>query len=143
MRDSVKALTAVDWRELGFWYDYTPQSGWVILGSKSGIERLASLLEAYGRNPRNAPVSEHDHFGPYMYLKFVTWSSPEINPDGFYGSLPDLLRLAELIRKQIAVGNSTNSLELSTLYSPSSTSALTITIEHETFDPASADAELK
>jgi hypothetical protein len=143
MKDSLKAQTAIDWRELGFWYDYTPQSGWIIRGSKSGIERLASLLEAYSRNPRNAPISEHDHFGPYIYLKFVTWSSPEINSDGFYGSLLDLSRLAELIRKQLAIAHSANSIELATLYSPSSTSALTINIEDETFDPASADAELK
>jgi hypothetical protein len=90
MSPEVRAQTIAEWNDLGFWYDVTPESGWVIRGSRAGLEKFAALLDRYAADPRNTLLSEHDHFGPYMYLKVVTWSFPEINRDGIYGTLQTL-----------------------------------------------------
>ena len=101
MSPELRAKTIAEWNDLGFWYDRTPESGWVIRGARAGLEKFAVLLDQYAADPRNTKLSEHDHLGPYMYLKVVTWSSSEINQDGIYGTLQDIVRLAALIRERL------------------------------------------
>jgi hypothetical protein len=139
---SVRDFEAERWRELGFWYDFTPSEGWTVRGSALGLERLASLLEQFAADPKNAQISEHAHFGPHMYLKVVTWASAEVNHDGIYGSPSDLRRLAAVVRQRLVQCGMGRSFEVSRTYSESSSVRLTIHLEDDTFDPATFDRSL-
>lgn len=141
MNQTIDAAIARGWRQLGFWYDYTPESGWILRGSKIGLGRLADELEKYASDPRNDNISEHEHLGPHMYLKLVTWDSAEINSDGIYGSLQDMRRLADLIRTQLASSREGGTVSLSPIFSEASRVQMVLHIESNTFDPASYDVQ--
>jgi hypothetical protein len=141
MSPGLRAQTIAEWDDLGFWYDVTPESGWVIRGSCAGLEKFAALLDRYAADPRNTKLSEHDHFGPYMYLKVVTWPSPEINRDGIYGTLSDIVRLAALVRERAASCNPGDSFTLAQGFSIASSTELTLVCEPECFSPGAYDAE--
>jgi hypothetical protein len=130
------------WRELGFWYDFTPSQGWTIRGSATGLDRFAAVLEEYAAEPKNAHISEHTHLGPHMYLKLVTWASAEVNHDGIYGSLADMQRLAALVRQHANQCKVGRSFEVSKTYSDSSSARLTIHLEDDIFDPATFDRSM-
>ena len=54
---------------LGFFYDRDDASKeWILVGSRAGLQRFADLLHAYVADPRHETLSEHEHYGPYMYL---------------------------------------------------------------------------
>jgi hypothetical protein len=75
----VDSITITEWRELGYFYDFDPNSNsWIIRGSRNGIQKLIDQLKAFAKNPKFAEKSEHEHFGPYMYLKVMTWDFPDI-----------------------------------------------------------------
>jgi hypothetical protein len=141
MSPELRAQTIADWNDLGFWYDVTPENGWIIRGSRVGLEKFAAVLNAYAADPRNNVLSEHDHFGPYMYLKVVTWSSPEVNRDGIYGTLPDIIRLAALICEHLLSCKPGDSFALAQAFSTASSTELTLICEPESFDPGAYDAQ--
>lgn len=140
MSPELRAQTIAEWNDLGFWYDRTPESGWVIRGAQAGLEKLAALLDRYATDPRNAKLSEHDHFGPYMYLKVVTWSSSEINQDGIYGTLKDIVRLAALVRECVGSCNPGDSFALAQAFSTASSTEFTLVCEPDSFSPGAYDA---
>lgn len=43
-------------------------------------------LRTYCDGPRNAKLSEHDHYGPYVYLKVMTWSVAGIDGNSIHGA---------------------------------------------------------
>jgi hypothetical protein len=141
MSPDLRAQTTAEWNDLGFWYDVTPEKGWVIRGSCAGLEKFAALLDAYAVSPRNAALSEHDHFGPYMYLKVVTWSSSEVNRNGIYGTLADIVRLAALIRGRLLSCKPGDSFALAQAFSAASSTELTLVCEPESFNPGAYDAQ--
>ena len=75
MRDKTIDLDQLmidEWRALGFYYDCDDRrdvNQWRFYGSKPGLQNVVSLLEKYTANPHNDTLSEHDHYGPYSYLK--------------------------------------------------------------------------
>jgi hypothetical protein len=74
MEQWVKDDTRREWRELGFFYDRDDVSKeWRLVGSREGLRHFAGLLRAYVADPRNEMKSEHEHYGPYMYLEVMTW----------------------------------------------------------------------
>ena len=77
-------------RELGFVYDKDDdRKESRLVGSRSGLLRFRDLLLEYSADPRNAKKSEHEHYGPYMYLEIMTW--PEAGFDDHAGRKPVLL----------------------------------------------------
>ena len=135
MSPDLRTQTIAEWNDLGFWYDVTPEKGWVIRGSRAGLKKFATLLDAYAADPRNTVFSEHDHFGPYMYLKVVTSSSSEVNRDGIYGTLPDIVRLAILVRKHLLSCKTGDSFALAQAFSTASSTELTLVCEPASFNP--------
>ena len=94
--------TKEEWRELGFYYDRSDeQKEWVLAGSKGGLFGFCDCLRSYCNNEKNNLVSEHDHYGPYMYLKIMTWSEAGISKSSIHGSLEELLRLSDLIETRL------------------------------------------
>ncbi len=136
----LNARTRREWRELGFFYDRDEAARrWEVKGSRAGVRRFAALLRAYAADPRNAPVTEHDHYGPYMYLKVMTWTEPMLDGHAIAGRPSDLVRLADLVEEKLAEAAQRSSFEIGADYEPASAWILRIQVMDDGFDPASAD----
>ena len=132
-------FTREEWRSLGFFYDRDDDSAtWTLRGSKKGLKRFAVLLRNYASNPKNQLKSEHEHFGPYMYLKIMTWPEAGVGK-AIHGTLDDLKRLADIIDEkleEICIGES---LDISFDYAVSSEYRLALNLFPDNTDPASLD----
>jgi hypothetical protein len=136
-------LTRAEWEALGFFYDYDEsQRAWLIRASRKGIDRLCAELRRYDADPRNATVSEHEHYGPYSYLKFVTWTEAKIVPDGIYGQVGDFTRLAEAIGHLVANAEVGDRIRIDEVYSKASEVGFDLLLESDDFEAASADPAL-
>ena len=137
-------MTREEWRELGFYYETDDErKQWRFVGSRDGLLGLPSLLDQYISDPRNASKSEHDHYGPYMYLKVMTWSEPGIDEQSIHGKLDDLARLGHLIRSRIQKQIPGSQVVIGSEYAPDVKYSLLFEIMKDDFDPASADPELR
>jgi hypothetical protein len=138
--DALKAQTRAEWRALRFFYDYDDASRtWLIRGNRAGLRRLCSELRAYAHNPAHAPLSEHEHYGPYSYLEFVTWSEAKIVAEGIYGRLDDFDRLAGIVEAWLHPMEPGKELRIDSEYSKHNESVLVIRLEADDFDPADCD----
>ena len=111
------------------------------MGTVQGLQRFAHLVRAYAFNSKNESLSEHEHFGPYMFLEIGTWSHPEITSHWIAGSLRDLSTLASLIEsvaERSAVGDR---VSLRHQFAAESPYDLIIEVQNEPFDPARADTQ--
>jgi hypothetical protein len=100
--EKVNQITRDEWRELGFFYDFEEKSSrWLLVGSRTGLLKFRDMLTEYANNSRNDNLSEHDHYGPYMYLELMTWDKPQITEHAICGTLPDFKRLAEVVEKKL------------------------------------------
>jgi len=98
MTSKVKDITKEEWRQLGFYYDRDDtEKYWTLSGSPTGLKNFTAALRAYTNKPAVANISEHEHFGPYMYLKVMTWHEPGISRDSIHGASDDLRSLAHLV----------------------------------------------
>jgi len=137
---AVNALTRKEWRDLGFFYDRDDENRrWRLVGSRAGLAGFCQLLGKYVANPRNAQVSEHDHYGPYGYLKVMTWTEAAVNDDAIAGRLEDLSRLSALLEGRLAAASAGQSFEIGREYAPGSGYGLEVQVAEDGFDPASAD----
>jgi hypothetical protein len=139
---SVAELTRAEWRELGFFYDRDDQAKeWRLTGSRQGLLAFATLLEDYSSDPRNVTLSEHDHFGPHMYLEVMTSHEPGLDDHAISGSLPDLARLGRLVRDAVTSAPS-RPIVINRQYAPSAEYSLVLNVREDGFDPASMDPQL-
>ena len=88
-------------------------------------------------------ISEDEHYGPYSYLKIMTWDKPVINNDAISGTLSDLKKLSNLIKKKLESQRIPSEFEIDKEYSNQNESKLRFEIKEDGFDPASADPQLK
>jgi len=141
--EATNQATREEWRELGFFYECTDEPPcWRFVGSAAGLAKLVKLLDAYVRNPRNAALSEHEHYGPYMYLKVQTSESPEIDSQSIRGTLADLARLRDLVANGLRGLHPGQSRAIGPEYSPAVSLPLRLELREPEFDPASADPAL-
>jgi len=139
-RQKMVEETKDEWRELGFYYICDDDAKeWILTGSKSGLMRFCECLGVYGKNEGNSGVSEHDHFGPYMYLKIMTWSEAGVNGRSIHGSLKDLLRLSELIKNKLEASREGDSVVISSEYTETCEYKIRLNVMSHGFDPASPD----
>jgi len=137
------AVVRDEWRELGFFYESDEEAKeWRLRGSRDGLLHFASVLAAYARNPANAVLGEHEHFGPYMYLKIMTWNEPVLKGDAIGGSLDDIARLAELMRARLQDAVPGQRFSVGHDFDRSAEYSMSLQVEDGGFDPASADAQL-
>jgi hypothetical protein len=138
----VDAMTIREWRELGFFYDRDDvRHEWKFIGSSEGLLQFVNLLLKYVANPRNGKISEHDHYGPYWYLKIVTWTEPLISKD-IRGTLADFQKLANLVRSKIEASKTRDVFTIDKEYSAKNEFVLKFFIKENGFDPAQADTQL-
>lgn len=100
--------------------------------------KFVDLLESYAMNQRNQQLSEHEHYGPYSYLKLMTWSHAEITEGAICGTLSDFRRLADLVRRKLAAVGEGSVVTVGEEYAPSK-SVLRFEVREADFDPTRAD----
>lgn len=133
--------TKNEWNDLGFYYDRDDdKSIWQIIGSKKGILKFCKLLEEYSDDKSREPISEDRHFGPYSYLKFMTWNEPKIAEREICGKLNDFKILSEIIKQKLNM--SKNTFQIDKEYSKNNEYRLEFIIKEDNFEPASADTQL-
>jgi hypothetical protein len=136
----INEATRREWRELGFFYDRIDGAKeWRIAGSKEKLRRLGKILRDYVADGRNELISEHEHYGPYMYLEIGTWTNPEITDHWIAGPLHKLCELAELIESKIEKAKIGDEIKLREAFSPTSPYELVLEVKDDSFDPALAD----
>ena len=140
--DESNEQTRAEWMGLGFFYSYDElERSWLVRADRDGMKRLGDALRSYASNPRHEAISEHEHYGPYSYLKFVTWAEAKIVPDGFYGTLADLAKLANIVTNAIAKARVGDIIRIDDVYSTASEARLELSLEPDGFAVASADPE--
>jgi len=141
--EATNRATREEWRELGFYYATQEEPpGWLFVGSPTGLSKLVFLLDDYVQDSRNATLSEHEHYGPYMYLKVQTSEVPEIDSESIRGSLRDLARLRGLIAAELRTHGPGQSFVIGREYAESVRFPLRFEIREAGFDPATADPQL-
>ena len=141
--EATNEATRREWRELGFYYETVQDPPcWRFVGSLEGLSRFVQLLDAYARDPLNDALSEHDHYGPYMYLKLQTAASPGIDGQGIRGSVRDLARLRDLVAERLQGADVGQSFFVGPEYSQDASFLLRFEVRAPDFDPASADPML-
>jgi hypothetical protein len=141
--ERLREQTRSEWRELGFFYDREKMSKtWRLVGSQIGLRRFADLLRAYVADSSHEMKSEHEHYGPYMYLKILTWPEAGIDGHSIHGTLNDLRRLAQLAEEHLAKLTPGRTARIREEFAPTAEYALALELRDDTFDPASADANL-
>jgi len=138
--NQVNTRTREEWRSLGFFYDVDEHAQvWKFIGSRAGLLRFRDALSAYVADPRKASESEHEHYGPYMYLKIMTWRDTGIDKNAIRGPLPDLARLAAVVEARLATAKPGSVLRIQDEFAADSPYALVLEVREDSFDPATAD----
>ena len=132
-----------EWRTLGFYYEFQDtKQQWRIVGSQAGLMRFCTILRAYAADASHAPLSEHEHYGPYAYLKIMTWHEATISPDAISGTLLDFLRLADTVADHIYISPPGKIFTVDAEYAGGNTASLCFAVREPDFDPASSDSLL-
>jgi len=138
--NEVNKKTREEWRELGFFYDVDDDARvWTLIGSRAGLLSFRDALSEYVADPRNALESEHEHYGPYMYLKVMTWQEAGFDNNAIRGPLADLARLAALVEAKLATAQPGSAVRIRDEFAADSPYALVLEVREDGFDPATAD----
>ncbi len=138
--DEVNKKTREEWRDLGFYYVIDDEAKvWKFIGSRSGLLSFPDALRAFVADPRNTLESEHEHYGPYMYLKVMTWQEAGFDNNGIRGALADLARLATLVEAKLLTAQAGSVVRIQDEFAADNPYALVLEVREDTFDPATAD----
>lgn len=131
-----------DWRRLGFYYDFDERvavNQWDFTKAELASRHLYELVDEYISNPDNPVVSEHQRYGPYGYLKIMTWSEPKITNSCFAGTLNDLGNLSALVRTKITSSAPGETFGISDDFGTKNTATARFLVMEDAFDPPSID----
>lgn len=136
----IDELTKDDWRELGFFYDYDKSDAcWRLVGSRQGLLNFCSILNEYAADVRKTPLSEHEHYGPYWYLKLVTWNEAVITARDIRGTQDDFRRLSEIIQEKLNGALLGDHFIVDKEYSRENEAKMSFDVKEDSFDAAKAD----
>jgi hypothetical protein len=131
------------WRELGFYCHHdTRNMEYRLVGSRAGLKGFADLLRAYVADPRNAGLSEHEHYGPYG-LEIMTWSHPGIDDHSISGPLAKLAELADIVEYRLGRAQPGARVSMREEFAPGAPFDLVLDVRADGFDPPSAEDEIK
>jgi hypothetical protein len=129
------------WRQLGFYCHHdTRKQEYRLVGSRAGLNRFADLLRAYVADPRNAAISEHEHYGPYG-LEVMTWSQPGMDDHAIFGPLAKLAELADIVQYRLEPAQPGTRVSIGREFAPDAPFDLVLDVRADGFDPASAEDE--
>ena len=135
-----------EWRQLGFYYELYENGDvhqWRFFGSKSGFQRFSSLLHKYADDPVNVNLSEHEHYGPYYYLKVMTSDQERITADMFEVTIQGARQLADIILRKTQSHAPGETFSIESEFGKNNTASALFFIMDERFDPASLDRSLR
>lgn len=142
MSDKLKQIIKEEWRQLGYHYDIDNKlKKWIFTASPFGLQDFVYHIENFADQSTSNTKSEHEHFGPYEYLKIMIWDSPGIDKDSIYGSREDLLRLAAIIKKHLTDENICKTITIRDKYTETAEYSLELNIQEYGFDPATCDEQ--
>jgi hypothetical protein len=137
----IVTATIEEWRDLGFHYDLNDDHRiWTLTGSPSGLSRFAQLLRQFASDPRNDVRFEHDHYGPYGYLKIM--NNPDergFNSNAIFAPRCDFSILADVIDSRLADSKIGSTIDLSRDFAPNSEYELRLIVAPYDFDPGLFD----
>ncbi len=131
-----------EWRKLGFYYDLEETNnhkGWRFYGDKKGLYNFVKLLEDYTNNPANDFLSEHDHYGPYNYLKIMTWDKPLITKNFIAGTMANLKDFKNILADKLENFQTGQTFTIDKEYGVDNTASIKFFIMKDNFDPVSMD----
>ena len=131
-----------EWRQLGFYYDRDDRldvNQWRFFGSNKGLQNFVSLLDKYTATPANDTLSEHEHYGPYSYLKIMTWDKPIITADYIAGTIQDLKNLKNLISEKLLNSIAGQTFAIDKDFGQDNTITAKFFVMADDFDPVSMD----
>jgi len=132
-----------EWRELGFYYDLDKRlsvNQWRFYGSKKGLLNFVNLLDEYVRNPNNNQLFEHEHYGPYSYLKIITLEDEcQINDNAIGGTFEDLKRLRNIIDNKLKKSQVGETFDIDKEFGEDNTASAKFFVMADNFDPVSMD----
>ena len=131
-----------EWRQLGFYYDLGNDNDnpeWRFFGRKDGLKQIVYLLDKYVKEPLNEGLSEHEHYGPYNYLKIMTWNKPTITRNYIAGRLEDLKILKDIIAEKLSLTEIGQSFTIKEDYGVDNEVEAKFFVMPDNFDPASMD----
>jgi len=138
----IKEITE-EWHELGFHYSYDESSArWIISGSRAGVLKFRDLLVEYSQDKQREMISEHEHYGPYAYLKVTTRDKAFINSDAIHGTLNDIARLGKIVEQRLAQCKVGDTLIIDKEYSLINEAVIELKIQTDEFDPVALDTNL-
>ena len=138
--EATNRATREEWRDLGFFYELDDEAKeWRLVGSREGLLRFRDLLLEYVARPGNAQKSEHEHYGPYMYLKVMTWPEAGFGENAIHGTLADLARLAQIVESKLLEATPGTEIYVREQFDKDSLYALVLDVREASFDPAAAD----
>jgi len=140
----LKEETRREWQDLGFYYDRDDADRlWRIVGSTLGLVRFAECIRAYAAGPNSKQVSEHEQYGPYMYLEIGTWTEPVISDHWIAGPPEHLFLLATLVEETASKISPGESHSIGRHWTPKANFDLVLEARADDFDPASEDPQCK
>lgn len=132
-----------EWRRLGFFYDFDDRlsiNQWRFYGSKQGLHYFGQLLEDYAHNPNNNKVSEHQHYGPYSYLKIITIEDQSIiTENAIGGTIAELRKLKTIIWDKLKNAKAGQTFNIDKDFGDNNTATAKFFIMADGFDPVSMD----
>ncbi|GEO11107.1 hypothetical protein [Segetibacter aerophilus] len=132
-----------EWRQLGFYYDFDDRlsvNQWRFYGSKQGLLNFVKLLGDYVNNKNNDQFSEHEHYGPYMYLKIITLENQcVINENAIGGTIEDLKRLRNLLADKIEKSLPGQTFSIDKDFGEDNTVTAKFFVMAKDFDPVTMD----
>jgi hypothetical protein len=139
----IEKIVVDEWRELGFYYDFDERLGvnqWRFYGSISGLENFLKLLDDYTSRTGNNKEFEHDHYGPYSYLKIITLDDQAIiNDNAIGGTIADLKKLRNIIADKLNNAQPGQTFNIDKEYGEDNTVTAKFFVMADSFDPVSMD----
>lgn len=138
--DEVVKDTIEDWKDLGFFYDLDEKSKcWKIVGNRNGLMKFCKILKDYASNPGNEKLSEHEYFGPYMFLTLATLKRRKRYEGGIVGTLSDIEFMSNLVKDKLSDCTIGDSFEIGIEYDEKTEFKMIFQIMDDEFDPSSLD----
>ncbi len=133
----VPAKVREAWKQAGFicWFDPLA-STWRIAGSRESLRHFCEELRAHARSGEKHRRGRGH--GPFPFINEGTRERPRISREGIFGTPDDILRLADLIERDLprSVPGETQLIEWQ--YAENSPAKLVIEVREDDFDPATA-----
>ena len=142
-RVNIDQMMIDEWRQLGFYYDFDNRlsvNQWRFYGSKQGFQNFVKLLDDYTNSSRNNKISEHEHYGPYSYLKIITLENQSlISENAIGGTIAQLRKLKNIIADNLKEAKAGQTFNIDKDFGSDNTATAKFFVMADNFDPVSMD----